>query len=794
MKLNACRIAGKRAIAALAATAVISTGVVALDPVIAQAQEYVSATGVQPRGQASPDNVSITPQVEAGGTVEVTLTDIPNRPASGAFVGIRLNDGNLPLGAQPSGEGNPEDADQRGDVYYNLEGGASSATFKLDIPADLEPGYYWLRILGGNDGGDPFSWYNWFEVVDPSAVPEGSNVAVSSVATQADTSARVGINVSGFEAGETITAKVGDTDASFQAGRSTAAEATTDENGAYSGTVVVPANTVVAGETYTLTLTGSAGTTAEVTFEVEPSISLDNTSANGELNASVGNLPEGAVLEKLGTAANNWISEPITATDGVAAASGLTISDEPGEDIIAEVRIGDNTVTVNSGSKVTGDASALNAHEFDTQRLDLASGLYQSAYSPKSDSLFVTRAVGRPPIKESTLYKVNPNTMEVVAEVTPDVVEGTEGLYAVYGVAVDDVHNAVWVTNTRQNTVAVYSQDDLSLIQQFEADSTGHSRDVVIDEETGLAYVSSPRNAGGYIDIYDIEQGKIGSIQLGDDFGSTMSLDLNQETGELFTVSLENPKAAKIELRNDNAATIYDVDGLDTGSGVAFVPSTRELWVVGQNSGEAVAINVDSGEVANRVTIGAGALNAEYEPVSNTIFVVNRTDGTVTVIGAASHKILGQLADEPGGLVNHLEADGKGNVFSVNKASEGEDGATTNRLVKITPKFKDEAPADEDSSADDNASATDDNAGSTDDNAGTTDTDATTNNGGTTTANASGISVNISYSLSVVFGNVFRAIGILGLGSLAFGLAGLTLIQNWISQVFVPTFLEVFGS
>ncbi|MDO4929009.1 MAG: hypothetical protein Q3976_08130 [Corynebacterium sp.] len=793
MKLNACRIAGKRAIAVLAATAVISTGVVALDPVIAQAQEYVSATGKEPRGQVSPDHLSITPQVEAGGTVDVTLTDMPTRPAKDAFVGIRLNDGDLKLGPQPSGEGNPENADDRGDVYYNVEGGASNATFKLDIPADLKPGYYWLRILGGNDGGDAFSWYNWFEVVDPnapaepSAVPEGSSVAVSSVATQADTSAQVGVDVSGFEAGETITAKVGDTAASFQAGRSTAAEVTADDKGAYTGTVVVPAGTAVAGESYTLTLTGSKGTTAETTFEVQPSMSLDNTSANGELNASVGNLPEGAVVEKLGTAANNWLSEPITAADGVATASGLTISDEPGAEIIAEVRIGDKTVTVNSGSKVTGDASALNAHEFDTQRLDLASGLYQSAYSPKSDSLFVTRAVGRPPIKESTLYKVNPNTMEVVAQVTPDAVEGTEGLYAVYGVGVDDVHNAVWVTNTRQNTVAVYSQDDLSLINQFDADSTGHSRDVVIDEETGLAYVSSPRSAGGYIDIYDIEKGKIGSIQLGDDFGSTMALDLNQETGELFTVSLENPKAAKIDLRNDNAATIYDVDGLDTGSGVAFVPSTRELWVVGQNSSEAIAINVDSGEVANRVTIGAGALNAEYEPVSNTVFVVNRADGTVTVIGAATHKILGQLADEPGGLVNHLEADGKGNVFSVNKASEGEDGATTNRLVKITPKFKDEAPVDEDSS-------TDNNTGSTDDNTGNTGTDANTNNGGSTTANASGVSLSISYSLSIVFGNVFRAIGILGLGSLAFGLAGLTLLQNWITQVFVPTFLEVFGS
>lgn len=801
MKLNSYRLAGKRAIAAVAATAMITTGIVAIEPPLGVAQTQ-SVTGDAPRaGQTQ--NVTLS-STTPGGAIEVELRDVPTRPEDG-LIGIRLNDGALRLGEQPTGKGNPENADNRGDVYYNVNSGGDHK-FTVDVPADLQPGWYWLRFLGGTDGGDAFSWYQWFEVKDPNATeaessqentsaqdnaaetPAGAAVAVNKATAQTDTSVRIDVEASGFKAGETITAKVGDTDAAFAAGRrDTTAEVTADEDGKYSGTVVVPANTLVTGVEHTLTLSGSEGSKAESPFKFAASVSLDNTSANGEVNASVGNLPDGAVVQKIGTKDNNWLAEPVTAENGVASASGLKISDEPGAPILAEVKIGEKTFTVNSGQSVTGDASAINAHEFDTQRLDLATGLYQSAYSKKNDSLFVTRAVGRPPIKESTLYKVDPNTMEVVAQVSPDKVEGTEGLYAVYGVAADDVNNAVWVTNTRQNTVAVYSQDDLSLIKQFDIDSTGHSRDVVIDESTGLAYVSSPRTAGGHIDIYDIEKGKIGTIELGEDFGSTMSLDLNQETGELFTVSLENAKAAKVDLRNDNAAKIFDVPGLDTGSGVAFVPQTRELWVVGQNSTKAFIVNVDSGEVSNDVIIGAGALNAEYEPVSQTVFVVNRVDGTVTVYGANSHKLLGQLADEPGGLVNHLEADGKGNVFSVNKKSDGEGDNATNRLVKITPKFKDEAASEEGAASDANQEgaaapeASDNNAAG----------DANSSN--TTTANAKGFKLTINYTLEVVFGNLLSTLGALSFGALAFGLAGLTLLQNWITQVFIPTFLEVFG-
>src|SRR5690606_26199198 len=118
--------------------------------------------------------------------------------------------------------------------------------------------------------------------------------------------------------------------------------------------------------------------------------------------------------------------------------------------------------------------------KFETMDAKLVPGLYQTAYSAKNDVLFVTSAVGRPPVKESALLKVNPETLEIIAQVTPGGAPGRGdregGVYAVYGVAVDDENGNVWVTNTRQNTVAAYKQDDLSLVKQFEPGAVTHAR------------------------------------------------------------------------------------------------------------------------------------------------------------------------------------------------------------------------------------------------------------------------------------------------------------------------------
>ena len=56
--------------------------------------------------------------------------------------------------------------------------------------------------------------------------------------------------------------------------------------------------------------------------------------------------------------------------------------------------------------KISKELPLSGADRFDVASNKLVQGLYQSAYSAKSDALFVTAAVGRPPVSQSELVKV----------------------------------------------------------------------------------------------------------------------------------------------------------------------------------------------------------------------------------------------------------------------------------------------------------------------------------------------------------------------------------------------------
>ncbi len=119
----------------------------------------------------------------------------------------------------------------------------------------------------------------------------------------------------------------------------------------------------------------------------------------------------------------------------------------------------------------------------------LAAGLYQSSYSARNHVLWATTAVGRPPVTESALLKVDPESLKVKAAYQPPVTdEQTGAVEAVYGVAVDDEHNTVWTTNTRDNSVAVYSQRGGAHLKTLK--NVAHAREIVVDERRNTAWAS----------------------------------------------------------------------------------------------------------------------------------------------------------------------------------------------------------------------------------------------------------------------------------------------------------------
>lgn len=366
-------------------------------------------------------------------------------------------------------------------------------------------------------------------------------------------------------------------------------------------------------------------------------------------------------------------------------------------DIDAEAEIGLQPVLVVAENpaaaevvelKISPEIPVAGAEKFTVTSAPVAPGLYQVKFSEASGAVFVTSAVGRPPVKASKLLKLDPETLKIVAEAVPGAAparpDGSDaGLIAVYGLEVDEANGNVWVGNTRQDTVAVYRQSDLSLVKQFPPGTVPHARDIMVDEANGRAYASATGTPE--IKVFDLKTLEplapitIKSQIRGEEF-SAMSLDLDEKGGKLVTVSLSTPEAAIVDLASGEVRVIA-LPGAKAASGVAYDAQEGLIFVASQATDNLLIVKAETGEVLHDVKVGAGPLNVAFEPVSRLAYVANRVSGTIAVVDTAG-QIVANL--EAGSLPNQLRADGKGNVWAVNK-SRGQDDEAGDHIWRITP-------------------------------------------------------------------------------------------------------------
>lgn len=345
--------------------------------------------------------------------------------------------------------------------------------------------------------------------------------------------------------------------------------------------------------------------------------------------------------------------------------------------------------------KVSPNVPLSGADRFTIQSQKLVPGLYQSAYSAKNNTIFVTAAVGRPPVTRSELVKLDANTLRETGRISPqeaparrgpDGASQPGGLFAVYGVAADDDNGNVWVTNTRQNTVAVYRQSDLALLKQFEPGAVSHARDVVVDSRTGKVFATAARSPGVTVfNAKTLEKTKDITIQTtvrgprAEPF-STMSLALDSASGKLFIVSAGG-EVAVINTATDAVEKVYPVKGVVSGAGIAYDARNNRVLVTGQGSDNLVIANADNGEVIHSVLVGGGSLNVAFEPATALAYVANRASGTITVVNTDG-KIVANLDGGP--LVNHLATGPNGVVYGVNKGQT--DNPAADHIKRIQPK------------------------------------------------------------------------------------------------------------
>lgn len=504
-------------------------------------------------GQADgPENGSWI-AVKLGAAAGVEADVLTTEPAAGKFTFPGAGSGTA---AVWSGIVADDDGSFSADIPFPTVSNTSPA-----LPSAWAPGTtHHLQLLTGSmkTGGDTArSVYVTFTIADSlfvTATAGGRGAPAGQVTVSATASAGT------FAADEALTLKVDGLDTPWTAG------GTAKADGSLASTNrVYPAGTLPAGD-HTVEITGPTTGTLTKTVTVLPTAAHAGLTqgANGTLTLS--NLPSGSSVTAVEF-------DGIDVTFGglpAAEAEGLVVVDYV---IPADAILGSYPVRVTlanpaktftlASQKISPDATVSGEDAFTivSNGEGIFQGLYQSAYSTKEKALFAAAASGTGANEDGYVYKLSPDTLEVLASVHPKDVADSDAApgRAPYGIGVDDVNGTVWVTNTRTNAVAVYSSADLTLLKQFPNGTISHSRDVIYDPVSDRVFVTSASegsSGNGLIMVIEaddendngIKYEKIADIQTGArvDY-SPMSLAV--DGGTLVSPSLTTNKVVKVDTK-----------------------------------------------------------------------------------------------------------------------------------------------------------------------------------------------------------------------------------------------------
>ena len=314
-------------------------------------------------------------------------------------------------------------------------------------------------------------------------------------------------------------------------------------------------------------------------------------------------------------------------------------------------------------------------------------GQFQVGYSKKNHKLFVP-TVGARGNLASSLARVDADTLQTEAFAELPVKKNDKGQYgytSAYGVTVDDVDGTVWVTNTTDNSVAVYDQQTLKLIWTNEGVKEGepnwieHPRSVLVDHESGKAFVTGRF----FVSAIDLKTKQVEKIQLeGAPDGGTryISMNLFLDGGKLYVPERTGGKLFVVDTKTFKVEKTIQTQGEDSTvevrpSDVAVDRSLGEIYVSSQgvkgvNSGISV-YDLTTGEFKKFVKFGTQALALEHDEDRDLVYVTDFGTGKVAVFDGRADEVIGEV-EMNGAAANDVTLLKDGSVLVLDKKDRDE--------------------------------------------------------------------------------------------------------------------------
>ena len=314
-------------------------------------------------------------------------------------------------------------------------------------------------------------------------------------------------------------------------------------------------------------------------------------------------------------------------------------------------------------------------------------GQFQVGYSKKNHKLFVPTVGARGGLA-SSLARVDADTLQTEAFAELPVKKNDKGQYgytSAYGVTVDDVDGTVWVTNTTDNSVAVYDQQTLKLIWSNEGVKKDdpnwieHPRSVLVDHESGKAFVTGRF----FVSAIDLKTKQVEKIQLeGAPDGGTRYISMNilVDGGKLYVPERTGGKLFVVDTKTFKVEKTIQTQGEDSNvevrpSDVAVDHSLNEIYVSSQgvkgvNSGISV-YDLTTGEFKKFVKFGTQALALEHDEDRDLVYVTDFGTGKVAVFDGRADEVIGEV-EMNGAAANDVTLLKDGSVLVLDKKDRDE--------------------------------------------------------------------------------------------------------------------------
>ena len=316
-------------------------------------------------------------------------------------------------------------------------------------------------------------------------------------------------------------------------------------------------------------------------------------------------------------------------------------------------------------------------------------GQYQIRHS-KNGKIYI--AGSNRDMSVSTIARLDEKTLQIEAIATLPITRAGTGYNAGYknlgafGIDVDDENGTIWVTNTRDNAVSVYDQNNLNLLwtnygaQEGDENWIEHPREVKVDAASGKAFVTGRF----FVSAIDLKTRKVEKIKVGGDEEGKRYISMNTtiHNGKLYVPERTTGKIYVIDTSTfkvlQEIQTHADVEGVDVlPSDIAIDISEQEIYVSAQgsynrqsgeskgNSGVTV-YDLKTGEYKKSIPVGKQALALVNDEDRDLVYVTDFATGKVGVIDGRADRLIGEVQSASKGA-NDITLGTDGEVYIANK-------------------------------------------------------------------------------------------------------------------------------